>query len=612
MTYVKTDSANYVAIADAIRSKNKTENRYRPDQMARAIEALSGGIDNNITSYDQMNAVVRSYIDSVTYDPSDYNVSDIDKYVDISKDLDDPLGHMITNDVVGKIYFLNEKTGKSWEDSVSGNYMAYNLIPNAVHRYLINKTSGSTVKTGRLKPTGFLRMIYLTGPHNFRDVGGWSCDGGTVNYGLLFRGGQLSHNTGAMATEEDVKRLRNLGILYEVDLRNDQETAGADGISGTSDDLSSSYLGKDIYYKRFSLNYYVNALRGTDAQTTATVLRLIMDNVSHNIPTYFHCAAGADRTATIAFMLEAILGMSQSDMDKDYELTSFYPLQGYVRRRSDSTWRNMVAYINTLEGDTFRDKAITWFWNQGFTDDEINAYRHAVIDGDPEDIIKPVTHATITYSLANVTSSNKVTSVELGASYTTTLKEDTNFTMKSISVIMGGNDITSTAVSGKTVTISAVTGNVTIKASATAPRVNILPSATDADGNPYNDGKGWKSGYRLNSSGAESASSSNQVTGFIPMVVGQTMVLEGIKLPATNYTGYNTCYIVVYDANKACIRANYSKDWNTSGNKSTIDADNNYMTLTINEGASHSDVSTMAYVRFSALEITDASAVYIE
>ena len=97
------------------------------------------------------------------------------------------------------------------------------------------------------------------------------------------------------------------------------------------------------------------------------------------------------------------------------------------------------------------------------------------------------------------------------------------------------------------------------------------------------------------------------------MVKGQTMTLDGIELPATNYTGYNTCYIAVYDSSLTCIKSYYSKDWHANGNNpTTADANNHLTSITINEGFAHEDFSQMAYVRFSALSITAQSAVYVE
>ena len=75
---------------------------------------------------------------------------------------------------------------------------------------------------------------------------------------------------------------------------------------------------------------------------------------------------------------------------------------------------------------------------------------------------------SVLLSLTHVTSSNTSASVEDGASYTTTLTADTNYTLNTVSVTMGGVDITSTAYSSGTVSIASVTGNIVITATAVA------------------------------------------------------------------------------------------------------------------------------------------------
>ena len=75
---------------------------------------------------------------------------------------------------------------------------------------------------------------------------------------------------------------------------------------------------------------------------------------------------------------------------------------------------------------------------------------------------------TITYNLSHVSSSNSTASIENGQSYTTTLTASTNYTLNSVSVTMGGVDITSTAYSSGTVSIPSVTGNIVITATAVA------------------------------------------------------------------------------------------------------------------------------------------------
>lgn len=74
---------------------------------------------------------------------------------------------------------------------------------------------------------------------------------------------------------------------------------------------------------------------------------------------------------------------------------------------------------------------------------------------------------SVVYALTNVTSSNTDTTVAIGGSYTTTLTAATDFTISTVTVTMGGIDITATAYSNGVVTIAEVTGAVVITASAT-------------------------------------------------------------------------------------------------------------------------------------------------
>lgn len=63
-------------------------------------------------------------------------------------------------------------------------------------------------------------------------------------------------------------------------------------------------------------NYY-----SPSAQSIKTIFSTLADE--SNYPVYFHCNAGADRTGTLAFLIEAVLGVSEEDVVKDYEITSF-------------------------------------------------------------------------------------------------------------------------------------------------------------------------------------------------------------------------------------------------------------------------------------------------
>lgn len=80
---------------------------------------------------------------------------------------------------------------------------------------------------------------------------------------------------------------------------------------------------------------------------------------------YLHCVGGADRTGTLAFLIEALVGVSESDLSKDYELTSFDG--SHTRRRSDPGQGNteyilkyLINYLRQFEGSTINEKVVNW------------------------------------------------------------------------------------------------------------------------------------------------------------------------------------------------------------------------------------------------------------
>lgn len=417
------------AIADAIRAKDGTTGTMTLDQMPEKITALSSKVS---VEWHQCPELVRNYLANVTYDPNDYSTSQIANYAP-------------ANAVVSNYKPIGVTVG-------SETY--YNETPN------VKTPFANSSKAGTLKPLDALRWIRTSAratAWNVRDLGGWACDGGTVKYGLLIRGGKLSAADRAVLVGE-------LGVQHDLDLRG-REGGGADDEPG----MTESPLGNDVWYTR-TQQYAWYAL--SPVETWRTYLRCVIDAVTHREPVYFHCTAGADRTGTLACVLEGILGMSQSDIDKDYELTTFYSSSGSdaaARRRNESDWKGLINAISAVSGDTFRDKCVHFAVGTcGMTMADINAFRAAMIDGTPETLHW---YQTITKNLTGCTISNGTVQVDYGESYTATLTPDSGKVLTSVMVEMGGVDISSSAVSGGNISIVKVTNDVTITAVASVPSV---------------------------------------------------------------------------------------------------------------------------------------------
>lgn len=131
---------------------------------------------------------------------------------------------------------------------------------------------------------------------------------------------------------------------------------------------------------------------------------------------------------------------------------------------------------------------------------------------------------SITNTLTNVTTSNDAVAAEDGTAYSATITAADGYTMSSVTVAMGGTDITSTAYNANTgvISIAAVTGDVVITAKATkvVSYHNLVPTAVDSSGAsaPYTDG------LILKSDGTTSALNHFTVTGFIPFDGGAVHV----------------------------------------------------------------------------------------
>ena len=401
------------------------------DEMAAELDNISG-VD--AISWHQCPEAVRNYLSAVTYDPSDYSTSQIADYA--------PGTAVVSNyKPIGQ-----EAGGKNH----------YNEVPNVLTPY----AGGG--KAGTLKPLDALRWIRTRDSAaeawNVRDLGGWACDGGTVKYGLLIRGGKLAAADRAVLVEE-------LGIQHDLDLRG-REGGG----SGDEPEMTESPLGSDVWYTR-AQQYAWYAL--TPVASWRLYLRCVIDAVTHREPVYFHCTAGADRTGTLACVLEGLLGMSQSDIDKDYELTTFYSGSGTdatARRRNESDWTGLINAIKAVSGSSFRDKCLRFAVGTcGMTVADINAYRAAMIDGTPETLHW---YQFIESHLTGCTISNNATKVEYGDAYTATITIDSGKELTGILVTMGGHDITSTTFSSGTISIPKVTGDITIIATASVPAVS--------------------------------------------------------------------------------------------------------------------------------------------
>ena len=201
----------------------------------------------------------------------------------------------------------------------------------------------------------------------------------------------------------------------------------------------------------------------------------------------------------------------------------------YPKTKNTATDTSFVIYCINL--DSYTIDAICY--GAGY-DRSLVYYTEAIMYG-------------ITQTLSNVNSSNAAINIAQGAAFTTTLTAQSGYELGTIKVTMGGVDVTTTALSGNTITIGNVTGDIVITATATLILVgpaytNQVLNAVDESGNPYNGGRGYKTGYRLNSNGGETAQSNALISGYIPYNSNVKVIrIKGYTVEPTT-SDYLFCY----------------------------------------------------------------------
>ena len=253
-----------------------------------------------------------------------------------------------------------------------GSNNIYNLIPDTLYYYRVKSDENDEiVKRGSFFVSGSVRMLWIDGVYNIRDIGGWDTPNGQIKYGMIYRGSELDGNHNIEITEKGIKAFIDTGIKAEVDLRSDAEIENV-----------TYPVQEYIDYSRLPVIAYVDGI--SDFEAYSMVYRYIFDCVLNDKPIYIHCWGGCDRTGTVIALLEGILGVSKKDIVRDYELSSFsiFGMREYGEGTEGVAFKEMIDYIekNYEGGHSFWQKCKNYFYDLGFTADEVEQFCSKMIE----------------------------------------------------------------------------------------------------------------------------------------------------------------------------------------------------------------------------------------
>ena len=233
-----------------------------------------------------------------------------------------------------------------------------------------------TFRTEDLAP----RLIHLSRIHNMRDLGGRVGLGGRrVRQGRVYRSAGLNDNArkskskgGMVPGKErltDASRAYakgTLGIRTDLDLRSDRECFG----------MTGSPLGPEVKWIKISSSAYSGMAKDPGKSAFAQVFRVFLDE--KNYPIDFHCIAGADRTGSLAFILNGLLGVDEEELWRDWEVTAFQKEKLDFGHRT--RFSKLVKVFDAFPGASINEKIAAYVKSAGFTDADIEKFRAIMLE----------------------------------------------------------------------------------------------------------------------------------------------------------------------------------------------------------------------------------------
>lgn len=241
-------------------------------------------------------------------------------------------------------------------NAASGTYVLEHLFANMRYFYRITAytTTGVVYVTGKFETADTPRILSIDGISNVRDIGNWKTDSGKrIKQGLLIRGTEMDGAVEHIYHLTDkglVDMLEIYGIKTDMDLR--AETFG-----------SRDALGSRVKHTYYDMVMYEGIFNEEGKEKVRRVFAELAE--PDNYPIYMHCTYGCDRTGTICYLLEALLGVSRGDCIKEYGLSNMN-IQNIL-----SVEQGLTAY----GGETLKENAERYLMDCGISQMQIQSIR---------------------------------------------------------------------------------------------------------------------------------------------------------------------------------------------------------------------------------------------
>ena len=420
---------------------------------ALCFTACGGGKMDNMPEVEQLDNTVILNIENeeVTFDPyteiqKNYlndEYKNIGNYGNGNKEQSKPLKYELTwnvDDFDGKYTFSRFEIQLDEDVTIGQDRRTYSLDANARSISFNNLKVGTKYHVSIAafdgdKAVGIdnrltlettdkeVRFIDIDGLSNVRDCGGWhTIDGKRIKQGLLYRGEELNQqnygkNGGSIDPDDAKERekekpygqkitatgidtfVNELGIKCEVDIRGYENFDWATNRNESPTECGGLKEGngiiQDIKYTISPVHTSRDKIYYDDYGKAAVknFFSLLADEET-NLPLYFHCAQGKDRTGFLAYLFEAFMGVPEENLMRDYLLSNLGKTGSVSVSKlvGSSSQYNYVDYLNgkevstqsnvkyQAEGSTIKERATNYLLSCGLTEAQLETIEETFTD----------------------------------------------------------------------------------------------------------------------------------------------------------------------------------------------------------------------------------------
>lgn len=242
-------------------------------------------------------------------------------------------------------------------DEASPIYKLEHLYSNTEYYYRVTAytSNGIEVSSGSFKTSDTPRILSIEGLSNVRDIGNWKTDSGKrIKQGLLIRGTEMD---GAVEKDYHLTNTGLVDMLDEFGIKTDMDLRAQSAITKDA-------LGSRVEHSYYNMVMYENIFTDEGKDRVKAFFADLAD--LDNYPIYLHCTYGCDRTGTVCYLLEAMLGVSKGDCLRDYGLSNLH-----IDRI-----RDVETGLQQYEGNTLKEQAESYLLSCGVSEHQIESIRN--------------------------------------------------------------------------------------------------------------------------------------------------------------------------------------------------------------------------------------------